>query len=52
MPAPGTRSDPVAWKRSKVSELAVKIRAGQLLEVKQYHGSPGILDAAGRARGR
>src|SRR5580704_10422350 len=32
--------------------LAVKIRAGQLLEVKQYHGSLGILDAAGRARGR
>ena len=32
--------------------LSVKIRAGQLLEVKQYHGSPGILDAAGRARGR
>jgi hypothetical protein len=32
--------------------LSVKIRAGQVLEVKQYHGSPGILDAAGRARGR
>ena len=32
--------------------LAVKIRAGQLFEVKRYHGSPGILDAAGRARGR
>jgi hypothetical protein len=32
--------------------LAVKIRAGQLLEVKRYEGSPGILDAAGRARGR
>lgn len=32
--------------------LAVKIRAGQRLEVKQYHGSQGILDAAGRARGR
>ena len=32
--------------------LSVKIRAGQLLEVKQYFGSPGILDAAGRARGR
>ena len=26
--------------------LAVKIRAGQMLEVKQYRGSPGILDAA------
>jgi len=32
--------------------LSVKIRAGQVLEVKQYHGSPGILDAAGLARGR
>ena len=32
--------------------LSVKIRAGQLLEVKQYHGSPGILDTVGRARGR
>ena len=32
--------------------LSVKIRAGQLLEVKRYHGSQGILDAAGRARGR
>ena len=32
--------------------LSVKIRAGQVLEVKRYHGSPGILDAAGRARGR
>lgn len=32
--------------------LSVKIRAGQLLEVKQYDGSPGILDTAGRARGR
>jgi len=32
--------------------LAVKIRAGQVLEVKEYHGSLGILDAAGRARGR
>jgi hypothetical protein len=32
--------------------LSVKIRAGQLLDVKQYQDSPGILDAAGRARGR
>lgn len=32
--------------------LSVKIRAGRALEVKQYRGSPGILDAAGRARGR
>jgi len=32
--------------------LSVKIRAGQMFEVKQYDGSPGILDTAGRARGR
>ena len=32
--------------------LSVKIRAGRALEVKVYHGCPGILDAAGRARGR
>ncbi len=31
--------------------LSVKIRAGQTLEVKAYHGSPGILDFPGRARG-
>ena len=32
--------------------LSVKIRAGRVLQVKVYHGCPGILDAAGRARGR
>jgi hypothetical protein len=32
--------------------LSVKLRAGGLLEVKMYHGSPGVLDVAGRARGR
>jgi hypothetical protein len=32
--------------------LSVKIRAGRVLEVKVYHGCPGILDTAGRARGR
>lgn len=32
--------------------LSVKIRGGCLLEVKVYRGSPGILDVAGRARGR
>ncbi len=31
--------------------LSVKIRAGGALEVKRYHGSPGILEVAGRARG-
>ena len=32
--------------------LSVKIRGNQVLEAKMYHGSLGILDAAGRARGR
>ena len=32
--------------------LSVKVRGGRLLEVKMYHGSPGILEVAGRARGR
>lgn len=32
--------------------LSVKVRAGEMLEVKLYRGSPGILDVGGRARGR
>ena len=32
--------------------LSVKVRGGSALEVKAYHGSPGILEVAGRARGR
>ena len=32
--------------------LSVKIRGGGALEVKAYRGSPGILEVAGRARGR
>ena len=32
--------------------LSVKIRAGRALQVKMCHGGPGILDVAGRARGR
>jgi hypothetical protein len=32
--------------------LSVKVRAGRMLEVKVYHGSVGILDVPGRARGR
>jgi hypothetical protein len=32
--------------------LSVKVRAGQALEMKAFHGSPGILDLRGRARGR
>ena len=32
--------------------LSVKVRERQALEVKVYHGSPGVLEVAGRARGR
>jgi hypothetical protein len=32
--------------------LSVKLRRGRALEVKAYQGSPGILEVAGRARGR
>ena len=32
--------------------LSVKVRGGGALEVKAYRGSPGILEVAGRARGR
>ena len=32
--------------------LSVKVRGGGVLEVKAYRGSPGILEVAGRARGR
>ncbi|MGH3125443.1 MAG: hypothetical protein ACRDND_31060 [Streptosporangiaceae bacterium] len=32
--------------------LSVKVRGGLALEVKAYRGSPGVLDLAGRARGR
>ncbi len=31
--------------------LSVKVRGGRSLEVKMYHGSPGVLEVAGRARG-
>jgi hypothetical protein len=32
--------------------LSVKVRGGRALEVKMYRGSPGLLEVAGRARGR
>jgi len=32
--------------------LSVKVREARALEVKMYHGSPGFLGVAGRARGR
>ena len=36
----------------QLSGLSVKIRGGRALEVKGYRGSPGMLEVAGRARGR
>jgi len=35
----------------RLSGLSVKLRHGRTLEVKAYHGSPGILEVAGCARG-
>lgn len=32
--------------------LSVKVRGGAAFEVKMYHGSPGVFDVPGRARGR
>jgi len=32
--------------------LSVKVRESQMLEVKVYHGSPGLIEVPGRARGR
>ncbi len=37
---------------SQLRGLSVKVRGGGALEVKMYRGSPGILEVAGRARGR
>ena len=39
------------WIRS-CPGLSVKVRGGGALEVKMHRGSPGILEVAGRARGR
>ena len=36
----------------RLDGLSVKVRGGSALEVKAYHGSPGILEVAGRACGR
>jgi hypothetical protein len=35
-----------------MDRLSVKVRAGRLLEVKAFGGSPGFLEFGGRARGR
>jgi hypothetical protein len=37
---------------SRLHGLSVKVRGGRSLEVKVYRGGAGILDVAGRARGR
>jgi hypothetical protein len=37
---------------SQLPGLSVKVRGGEALEIKAYRGSPGILEVAGRARGR
>jgi len=36
----------------QLSGLSVKVRGGRALEIKVYRGSPGVLEVAGRARGR
>ena len=36
----------------QLRRLSVKVRGGGALEVKAYRGSPGLLEVAGRARGR
>ena len=43
---------PAVWNHAKMPILSVKLRDGRALEVKVYHGSPGVLEVAGRARGR
>lgn len=47
-----TESREDAYLLSHLPGLSVKIRGGRALEVKVYQGSPGMLDMAGRARGR
>jgi hypothetical protein len=49
----GRRAWPVRYLLDPpLPELSVKVRRGRALEVKAYRGSPGILEVAGRARGR
>ena len=47
-----TESREDAYLRPHLPGLSVKIRGGRALEVKVYQGSPGVLEVAGRARGR
>jgi len=48
----GTESREDTYLDPQLRGLSVKIRGDGALEVKAYHGSPGILEVAGRARGR
>jgi len=48
----GTESREDAYLLQHLPGLSVKIRDGAALEVKVYRGSLGVLDVAGRARGR
>jgi hypothetical protein len=48
----GTESREDAYLFPHLPGLSVKIRDGAALEVKVYQGSPGVLEVAGRARGR
>lgn len=51
-PADTESRDDIYLLDPQVRGLSVKVRGGGALEVKVYRGSPGILEVAGRARGR
>jgi hypothetical protein len=51
-PADTESRDDIYLLDPQVRGLSVKVRGGAALEVKVYRGSPGILEVAGRARGR
>ena len=51
-PAETTVLEDVYLLDPQLPGLSVKLREGRALEVKAYRGSPGLLEVAGRARGR
>jgi hypothetical protein len=51
-PAETTAVEDVYLLDPHLPGLSVKVRGGRALEVKVYRGSPGLLEVAGRARGR
>ncbi len=51
-PAETTAVEDVYLLDPRLPGLSVKVRGGRALEVKMYRGSPGLLEVAGRARGR